>query len=315
MCDFSWTFFVNYSLNKSDDLCFHCSFVPFCRKVCILFQGGWWAQLGCQLTAHLLCSCSENCTFAIGCLFLLAVQLFVSHYTYLQCCSSAALTCASSLLHDSCLCLCPRSACPAAPGSCWAVVHFTTLLLLILFIQIHVWARLLHSGCSTFLCILPSYFALLSYQTVTDSQIVHQLSFYPKLCVCECQRIFCRRWVHPSFIPVLIFYCMFFIVYFGWSILSGLYTCQEIFNTMSKMSISFCHNFFKPRYGKSFVKSQTRFFFHIDDQVIKFFSCSVKICLFQGQDIETYFIFLSPCFWANSSWCFITLDKLQLLLP
>lgn len=59
VCDFSWTFFINYSLNKLDDLCFPCSFVPFCGMVCTLFQGGWWAQSVCQVIAHQLSSCSE----------------------------------------------------------------------------------------------------------------------------------------------------------------------------------------------------------------------------------------------------------------
>lgn len=89
---------------------------------------------------------------------------------------------------------------------------------------------------------------------------MHQLSFCPKLCVWECQRIFCRRQVQPSFIPVLIFYYMFLIVYFGWSILSGPYTCQEIFNSMSKMSVSFCHRFLQTQVWKFFCKKPCEIF-------------------------------------------------------
>lgn len=168
MCDFPWTFFINYSLSKSDDLCFPCSFVPFCRTVCTLFRGGWWAQSGCQVIAHQLSSCSENYTFAIGCLFLCWLSCYFLHIMTLvvlqQYNIGLCFICAPEQLPvplpQKCL-----SCTGTAAGSCRAVVHFTALLFLILFIQTHVWTmvqtRPLHSGYSTFLCVLSSYFALL----------------------------------------------------------------------------------------------------------------------------------------------------------
>lgn len=67
------------------------------------------------------------------------------------------------------------------------------------------------------------------------------------------------------------FYCMFLIVCFGWSILSGPYTCQEICNTMGKMSISFCHRFLPTQVWKVFPGKPYQLFnpsFCIEDPLI-----------------------------------------------
>lgn len=156
VCDSSWTFFINYSLNKSGYLYFPCNFVPFCRKMCTLFQGVWWAPLGCQIIAHQLCSCRVN-TFAIGCLLLCWLHCSFLYLMTLICGAPGWLPVP---LSQQCL------SCAVHTGLLWAVVHCTALLLLLLFIQTLSEprfrpARPLHSGYSTFLCRLLSYFALL----------------------------------------------------------------------------------------------------------------------------------------------------------
>lgn len=267
VCDFSLTFFVNYSLNKWDYLCFPCSFVLFCRKMCTLFQGGWWAQLGCQIIAHQLWSCRENCTFAIGCLFLCWLSC---SFLYLM-----TLICGVAVQQWLVLPLCSRTAAcafvPAVPvlhwcrpGSCWAVVHFTTLLLLLLFIQTRVWATVQASQATALwlfhISLHPAF--MLSFSTKLILRSCISFPFLP-----SCVFVSAKGYSAEDECSPVLFLFWFFTACFSLCTLAGPFClvhrpAKRFLIPWAKCQSAFVTDFFKPRYRNSFVKSHTRFLIH-----------------------------------------------------